>query len=363
MIASIINVLIIYGACQAFFIAFILLKSDRTLFKKLFGTLLIIESIILFERLLFETGHIENVPHVLGIAHPISFLKPPLLLFMVLAITVPNFKLKKRHYWHLLGFTGMLFLNLPFYFLSGAEKLAAVQSFMNAVPSYSEFSFYFTLSFFLYIGIYLLISLKRLKAFKDEIRNNELVNWIYKIFIGYSLFLGLHLIYFVIQPLGNYDFALVNQVSMLSMTFIIQSIAYKILDKSALFNRKPIKLNDLDQRKRDEALILEKLEIDKIYLQDELTLPLFANAIALPSSYVSKIINQKFNCSFKKLINRYRIQEAKNNIRQNSNSKIKLIDIAFQSGFNNKVSFYRAFKEFEGISPSQFLDNIKKGEG
>lgn len=360
MIASLINVLIIYGTCQAFFIAFILLKSNRTLFKKLFAALLIIEGIILFERLLFETQLIEQVPHLLGIAHPISFLKPPLLLFMAIAITIPNFKLTKKHSWHLLGFGLMLLLNLPFYFLPGSEKLTTVQSFMNSIPSYTSFTFYFTLSFFVYIGIYLFLSLKKLKAFKDQIRNNELVNWVYAIFIGYTLFLVLHLIYFVIQPLGSFNFALVNQISMLAMTFIIQAIAYKILDKSIVFNHKPTSLHDLDTRKRDEDTILKKLEVDKMYLQDSLSLAIFSNAVALPSSYVSQIINQKFNCSFKKLINQYRIREAKERIRNNKDSKVKLIDIAFQVGFNNKVSFYRAFKEFEGISPSQFVENIKK---
>ncbi|MDT7833301.1 helix-turn-helix domain-containing protein [Flavobacteriaceae bacterium S356] len=360
MISLIVNILIAYGTCQAFFIAFVLLKSDRTLFKKLFATLLIIEGIILFERLFVETGLINDMPHILGIGHPISFLKPPLLLFMTLAITIQHFKLSKKYYWHFLGFGFMFLLNLPFYFLSGPEKLATVKAFMDDIPSYSSFTFYFALSFFVYIGIYIYVSFKKLKAFKNQVRNNALVNWMYHVFIGYSLFLLLHLIYFVIQPIGEYNFALVNQVSMLAMTFIIQSIAYKIVDKSTIFNSKPPNLDNLEQRKKGEAVIISALEDDKIYLNDELSLSVFAKSISLPASHVSKIINQKFNCSFKKLINQYRFQEAKHRLLENNDPSIKLIDIAFQSGFNNKVSFYRAFKEFEGISPSEFLENTKK---
>ena len=41
---------------------------------------------------------------------------------------------------------------------------------------------------------------------------------------------------------------------------------------------------------------------------------------------------------------------------------MKLIDIAYDSGFNNKVSFYRVFKEFEGQSPSEYLETRKKAE-
>ena len=231
---------------------------------------------------------------------------------------------------------------------------------MSDIPSYTSFTFYFALSFFVYIGIYMYASLKKLQVFKVQVRNNALVNWIHNVLIAYSIFLLIHLIYFVIQPIGEYNFALVNQVSMLAMTFIIQSIAYKIIDKSVIFNSKPPSLHNLDQRKKDEITIINTLENDKIYLQDDLSLSLFADSVNLNPSYVSEIINQKFNCSFKKLMNQYRLEEAKNHLRKNRDSSIKLIDIAFMSGFNNKVSFYRAFKEFEGMSPSEFLENTKK---
>ncbi|NER15271.1 helix-turn-helix domain-containing protein [Leptobacterium flavescens] len=359
-ISMIINVLIAYGTCQAFFIAFIILRSDRTLFKKLFAALLIIEGITLFERFLVETDLITSVPHLLGISNPISFIKPPLMLFMAMAITIHHFKLIRKHYWHFIVFAFMLLLNLPFYFLSGTEKIETVEVFMNKIPSYSSFEFYFTLSFFAYIGVYIYISIKKLREFKKQVTNNALVNWLHNVLLGYSLFLVLHLIYFAIQPIGKYNFALINQISMLAMAFIIQSIAFKIIDKSTIFNSKPPNLKDPLQRKKDENIILDKLENGKVYLNDNLNLTTFSRSVELSSAYVSEIINQKFNCSFKKLLNHYRLEEAKKNIHKNKDNKIKLIDIAFQSGFNNKVSFYRVFKEIEGISPSEYLEKIKK---
>lgn len=355
----IINILITFGTCQAFFIAYILLKSERTLFKKLFATLLIIEGITLFERLLVETELINSIPHILGISHPISFLKPPLMLFMALAITIQHYRLSKKSYLHFIVFILMLFLNLPFYFLSGAEKLETVAGFMSKIPSYQSFEFYFILSFFAYIGVYIFFSIKKLQQFKNQVTNNVLVNWYYTVLMGYSAFLVLHLIYFTIQPIGQYNFALVNQISMLIMTFIIQSVAYKLIDKSVIFNSKPPNLDDLEKRRKDEKLIINKFETDKIYLDDNLSLKTFSKSVLLPPAYVSEIINQKFNCSFKKLVNQYRLNEAKKIVQKNKDSKLKLIDIAFESGFNNKVSFYRAFKEFEGISPSEYLEKIR----
>ena len=356
----IINILIAYGAFQAFFISFILLRPEnKTLFKKLFALLLMIEGTTLFERLLVETELILTVPHLLGISYPISFLKPPLMLFMALAMTDSSFKIQRNNYLHLIPFGLMFLLNLPFYFMSGTEKIAQVRVFMEKVPSYQSFEFYFSLSFFVYIGIYIYFSLKKLNRFRQQVINNALVNWYRLILLAYAGFLVLHLLYFLLQPMAQLNFALVNQISMLVMTFIVQSIAFKLIDKSIILNTKTPELGNLQKRMEHENLIIRQLEEEKAFLNDDLNLQKFSESISLSPSCVSTIINQRFNCSFKKLISRYRIEEAKDLMNNSDNAKIKLIDIAYRVGFNNKVSFYRAFKEFENISPSAYLQKIK----
>ena len=174
------------------------------------------------------------------------------------------------------------------------------------------------------------------------------------------MFLAGHLAYFAIQPLGGYNFALINQVSMLAMTFIVQAVAYKLLDKSLMLTVKAPDLGNLKQRAADEVRILTALEEEKPYLDDGLTLQQFAASLGLPAPYVTELINQKFNCTFKKLINRYRLEEAKRLMANSNGSAPKLIDIAYDAGFNDKVSFYRVFKEFEGLAPSEYLEALKK---
>lgn len=357
--SQIVNALIIYGTLQAFFIALIFFRSKkRSLFKTLFSFLLIVEAIILLERLLWETGIIDSAPHLLGIAYPISFLKPPLILLMALAATVKDFRLSRSHLWHLIPFGLILVMNLPFFFLSGDQKLATVQSFMEEVPSYQSFGFYFTLSFFLYIGIYIFVSLRKLNAFRQHITNNALVNWYRMVLIFYVSFLAVHLGYFAIQPLGGFSFEIVNQLSMLTMTLIIQSIAFKLMDQSPLLNSKTPEIENLDQRKNDLERIVKAFEQDKIYLDDQLSLPKFSNRLNLDQEYISALVNQKFDCSFPKLVKIYRLAEAKSILKNSDRATVKLIDVAFESGFSNKVSFYRAFKEIENMSPSQYLEQL-----
>ncbi|MDN5215806.1 helix-turn-helix domain-containing protein [Fulvivirgaceae bacterium BMA12] len=278
---------------------------------------------------------------------------------MAFAITEKYFSLHKKDFLHFIPFVLMLGLNIPFYFLSGNEKLETVSAFMEKIPSYESFDFYFSLSFFAYIGIYIFLGIGKLKRFKRQVTNNVLVNWFHVILMLYSSFLVLHLAYFMIQPIGKYNFAMINQLSMLTMTFIIQSVAYKLINKSTVFNNKTPDLRNLEKRNNDERLIIDKFMIDKVYLDDTLSLQNFSESVSLPASYVSAIINQKFNCSFKKLVTQYRLDEAKSMIQKHNGRKIKLIEIAFDAGFNNKVSFYRAFKEFEGISPSEYLEKLQ----
>lgn len=358
---SILNLLIVYGALQALFIAVVLLRSPaHSAFNRLFSFLLIIEGITLVERLLVETGWITAVPHVLGISFSISFLKPPLMYFMAMSITDKAFGLQKRHLLHAIPFGLMLLANLPFYAMNGAEKMAQVQAFMEEIPSYQSIGFYVNVCFFAYIGIYIFFALGSLNRFRQLVRNHALVNWYRVILIIYSGFLCVHLLYFLIQPLGQWNFALVNQVSMLAMTFIVQAIAFQLMGKSALLHTKTPDLGDVQKRQEHEVLIIQQFETHKIHLDDTLTLQQFAEATSLPPSKVSQLINQRYNCSFKKLVAKYRVEEAKSIMKKVKGETIKLIDVAYDAGFNNKVSFYRSFKEYEQMSPSEYLDSIKK---
>ncbi|GAB5527703.1 MAG: hypothetical protein Roseis2KO_55750 [Roseivirga sp.] len=354
------NILIAFGAFQALFLATVfLLQPKKTLPKKFFAFFLIIEGITLIERLLFETNLITEVPHLLGISYPINFIKPPILLFMALAITQPKFKLRKAHGLHLIFFLLILVMNIPLYMMEGPDKIAFTRESMAALPDYNSFNFYFSLSFFANIGTYLFVAIRVLRQYKEHIKNNQLANWYLQILVLYTAALALGLIYFVLHPAGL-EIPLFNTISMLSMTFLIQSIAYRLFMKSEILNPKSSAIGaNIHQIIQDEQRIREKLEVEKAYLNDALDLETFAKSLNLSKKYVSDLINQKFGKTFKALVNEYRVEEAKYMMQQEKDSKVQLIDIGLESGFNNKMSFYRVFKQFTGKSPSEYLAALR----
>jgi AraC-like DNA-binding protein len=65
-------------------------------------------------------------------------------------------------------------------------------------------------------------------------------------------------------------------------------------------------------------------------------------------------IQQSFGCNFKTYINRLRINESKRLLVE---SELHIGEIAFKVGFSNQTHFNRVFKNFEGISPTEFLQN------
>ena len=76
-------------------------------------------------------------------------------------------------------------------------------------------------------------------------------------------------------------------------------------------------------------------------------------------NYLSHAVNCCTGKSFTTYMNELRIKEA---ILLLSDSKaiFTLEGIALETGFNDRKTFYTAFKKITGLSPSEFRDNLQK---
>lgn len=104
---------------------------------------------------------------------------------------------------------------------------------------------------------------------------------------------------------------------------------------------------------------LENLMNDKkLYLKHELRLDDIAKLLDISRHHTSQVINENFNMSFYDFINSYRIEEAKTSLSSGfENTSKSISDIAYQCGFNNRVSFYKAFKKITQVTPKEFAQN------
>lgn len=111
--------------------------------------------------------------------------------------------------------------------------------------------------------------------------------------------------------------------------------------------------------KPDEVAAMEQqlfslLEKDKVYLNDELSLTELSDQMGISNKKLSELLNRHLNTTFYDLVNDYRIKEVKKRLNAGDAEKFTVISIAYDSGFQSKASFYRIFKQKEGVSPSDY---------
>lgn len=141
----------------------------------------------------------------------------------------------------------------------------------------------------------------------------------------------------------------------------------ELQDISALFEA-PAK----EQAKKNERLdkaelskLSEKLnkliEEEKIFLNNELSLPVLADQLGTSIHDASYLINETTGGNFYNFVNSKRVEEAKRLLTSGKAEELNMLGIAFASGFNSKTAFNTAFKKWTGMSPTQYAkDTIRR---
>lgn len=104
--------------------------------------------------------------------------------------------------------------------------------------------------------------------------------------------------------------------------------------------------------------LLQNMEEKQPYLDPEITISKLGEILNVRAELLSKVLNSQLNQNFFDFINKYRVDEFKNQCISKANSHLSIMGIAYNCGFNSKASFYRAFKKFEGLSPSAYIEKV-----
>jgi len=96
----------------------------------------------------------------------------------------------------------------------------------------------------------------------------------------------------------------------------------------------------------------------KVYLDPTISLESLAKKLNTDRYSLSQVINQEFNSNFYEFINDHRIGECMAMIHNNPVQPDSIADLIYNSGFNNKVSFYKAFKKKNKMTPAQYIKSL-----
>ncbi len=115
---------------------------------------------------------------------------------------------------------------------------------------------------------------------------------------------------------------------------------------------------------KDENLlylrIKELFEEEKIYREQNLSIRELAERLETNTTYLSTVINHRFEVSFKTLLNKYRVNEARNILETKKYANLTIEGIAEKVGYNSRSTFYNAFKEITGLTPTQYMNGLDK---
>ncbi len=130
-----------------------------------------------------------------------------------------------------------------------------------------------------------------------------------------------------------------------------------LLAKKNLELTKP-KRNINDNSKNVSTELIEQIEIvfinKKLYCKQDISLDKLARILKTNRTYLSESINAHFGISFSRLINKLRIQEARELLINKNFDHYSIEGIAQSVGYKSISTFNSTFKKETGITPSYF---------
>ncbi|MDX1315159.1 MAG: helix-turn-helix domain-containing protein [Eudoraea sp.] len=307
-----------------------------------------------------------------GFPRGVSFLFGPVVYFYFRAQVNRDFQLERKHLWHLLPYLAYFAYEISA-FVRGPEAVQMRQaSDYNLVMSYI-LRFALWASFIFYLSKCLIIYRKYRAWYIHQFSNTELVNfrWFRDFIYAMIFWLLFREVMNVLDAVFDLDFyqdwwwnlALVAVVFYIGLAGIAQrqpALIHYELDGDShpggqVRGLQPDLETDVDEVKSEIATRLNSLmEKERLYLQPDLNLRELAQHLQTSSSQVSAAINQVFQQNFNDYVNSLRIEEFIR-LYQMHGDKFTLLSLAFESGFNSKATFNRAFKKIKGSAPKEFL--------
>ena len=156
--------------------------------------------------------------------------------------------------------------------------------------------------------------------------------------------------WFVLKALNNPD--------------LFKGIDFNMLLVNETLNTKIVSTEKKSFEATKSAEIASQIELVKkhvleneSYLEPSLTIQDLAKQVSIPVRDLSILINHHMNQHFFDFINEFRIQKSMQILKDTSKSKLTILEILYEVGFNSKSSFNTAFKKYTNQTPTEFKNS------
>lgn len=360
-----------YAALIGFFFAFAInltKKGDR--YAKLFiGGFIAIHSLFILEFVLFISRLLLSYPHTYRMSSSVALLFGPLLFFYFKSVT-QKYQFRKIDLVHFLPTLILLVFLTPLYAESAPEKLKIMLGINSINNKYDVFIFLVKIASLIFYAFCIWkLQFSNMEINKALPRKSSIKKWfknLYRIHVAYIIAYLLYGIfaYIIKSDISTY----VYHFQIGAMTIMILYIAYMAFVQPSIFNVNldnditmvftpkyeksgltPGLSNELKEQ------LIKLLVKDKIYKKSDINLETLSNKLNTTRHNTSQIINEHFKMNFFELINTFRIKEAIKILENDVHGNLNIIDVAYEVGYNNKVTFNKAFKKETSLTPTEYI--------
>ncbi|MFZ9743715.1 MAG: helix-turn-helix domain-containing protein, partial [Chitinophagaceae bacterium] len=102
--------------------------------------------------------------------------------------------------------------------------------------------------------------------------------------------------------------------------------------------------------------IIEYFDNEMPYLKQDFSLTELAAALNCPQHHISYCFSDFLEISFTKLRATRRVEHAKSLLLKGVTKKYSMEKVGAMSGFSSRSTFFSTFKEYTGLTPSEFIE-------
>lgn len=325
------------AAAQGVFLSILIIssKEKRSLTSGLLSIIVFFFSLILIYCVGYWTGLNKSLPPVVNLTISLTYLIGPAMLFFVKSVS-KKATLSNNYFLHITPFIAHASLQLiALYKLVEMDTQFLIEIIIVLQN--------------IHLAIYTLLILK------NALSTNKV--WLKHIAWAYAAYALCFMGYYIMSWTGilkiEYDY-----IVSLGMSAFIYFVGYYGYHHQIqpFINLQKYRNSGVSDAVAEQLYnkLNEYIIKDRPYLNHDLKLTDLADKLSLSTHIVSQIINQYTNGSFSDYINKLRIEEAIKLMNSEDYRNEKIISIAYDSGFSNKVSFNSAFKKITSYTPTAY---------
>ncbi len=315
--------------------------------------------------------YLFKFPHTYLMSSWASFLYGPLLYFYFKRISF-KYTFKPLDFLHLIPTLALLiFLVAHVYSMTADEKISLLLNRFKSGLSAKDSNLLMSVVILKIISLVVygyFIKQVYQKGKLERLLDHTAQTWqknIYHIHILYIITYTTYGIFII----NGYNSGVFYNLSVAAMAMMVLYIGYSANIQPQVFSGSYTYMNRMFPKYEKSGLtpslslelkehLLRLFENDKIYRENDISLEMVAKKLNTTRHNASQVINEHFKVSFHELVNTYRIDEAKKILKEENGQKLNIIDIAYEVGYNNKVTFNKAFKKNTHLTPTEYQRNV-----